>query len=242
MPKVATVPILKDNYVFIPTNEQTKECVIIDPGQADVVKASILKEQLRPRGILLTHHHWDHIGGAQELKKAFDVKIYAPLQEQKLIDFADVYLQENDFVFDAGMQFRIINLPGHTTGHIAYLEEKQNWLFSGDVLFSLGCGRIFDGTVEDHYKSIGKIKALAPNTVIHCTHEYTEMNLKFCLEKFPEDLVLKKFAQHVQELRSQGKATVPFLLSQELELNPFLKVKNEADFIALREERNSFKA
>ncbi|MBS1971700.1 MAG: hydroxyacylglutathione hydrolase [Bdellovibrionales bacterium] len=241
MLKVSAVPILKDNYVFIPTNGQTKECVIIDPGQADAVKSFILKEHLRPRGILLTHHHWDHIGGAQELKKAFDVKIYAPLKEQKLIDFADVYLQENDFVFEAGMQFRIIDLPGHTMGHIAYLEEKQKWLFSGDVLFSLGCGRIFDGTIEDHYKSLGKIKALDPSTIIHCTHEYTEMNLKFCLEKFPEDPALKNFAQHVQALRSQGKPTVPFPLNQELELNPFLKAKNEADFIALREERNNFK-
>lgn len=242
MLKVSTVPILKDNYVFIPRNLQTKDCVVVDPGQADPIKSFILKEHLRPTAILLTHHHWDHIGGAQELKKTFGVKIYAPLKEQKLIDFADVYLKEGDVVAEAGMQFRVLDVPGHTMGHIAYWEEKQKWLFSGDVIFSLGCGRIFDGTIEEHYQSIKKIKTLPPETSVHCTHEYTEMNLKFCLEKFPSDPGLAAFSQQVQEIRGRGDATVPFPLRQEMDLNPFLKAESEADFLALREERNNFKA
>lgn len=242
MLKVSTVPILKDNYVFLPRNSQTKDCVVIDPGQADAVKSYILKEHLRPTAILLTHHHWDHIGGAQELKKAFGIKIYAPLKEQKLIDFADQYLNEGDLVHEAGMQFRVLDLPGHTLGHIAYWEEKQKWLFSGDVLFSLGCGRIFDGTIEEHYQSLKKIKHLPPDTIVHCTHEYTEMNLKFCLQKFPADPALVAFSKQVHETRARGEATVPFPLSQELELNPFLKAESEADFISLREERNNFTA
>jgi hydroxyacylglutathione hydrolase len=242
MLKVSIIPILKDNYVFIPRNDKTKECIVVDPGQADVIKNFILKEHLRPRAILLTHHHWDHIGGAQELKKSFDVKIYAPLKEQKLIDFADVYLQENDMVYEAGLHLRTLELPGHTMGHIAYWEEKQKWLFSGDVLFSLGCGRIFDGTIEDHYHSLQKIKSLPVDTLIYCTHEYTEMNLKFCLKKYPEDPGLKNFASQIEAVRSRLEATVPFSLRQELELNPFLKATTEADFIALREERNHFTA
>lgn len=240
MLKVFSVPILKDNYVFIPANLKTKECVIVDPGQAEPVKNFILKEHLRPRAILLTHHHWDHIGGAQELKKAFDVKIYAPEKEQKLIDFATDYVEENDLVHEAGMQFKVVDLPGHTQGHIAYLEAKQHWLFSGDVLFSLGCGRVFDGTIEDHYRSLQKIKSLPPETLVHCTHEYTELNLKFCLQKFPDDVELKSFAEKVHEIRSQGLPTVPFPLQQELDLNPFLKVPTEQAFVELREERNHF--
>lgn len=240
MLKVFSVPILKDNYIFIAANLVTKECVIIDPGQAEAVKSFILKEQLRPRAILLTHHHWDHIGGVQDLKKSFDVKIYAPEKEQKMISFADDYLQEGDLVHEAGFEFKILDLSGHTFGHIAYWEEKQNWLFSGDVLFSLGCGRIFDGRIEDHYQSILRIKNLPPETWIYCTHEYTELNLGFCLKKYPEDSALLAFAEKVRELRLNHQATVPFQLKQELALNPFLKVGSEDEFVALREERNSF--
>jgi len=240
MLKVLSVPILKDNYVFIPSNLKTKECVIVDPGQAEPVKNFILKEQLRPRAILLTHHHWDHIGGAQELKKIFDVKIYAPEKEQKLIDFANEYLHEGQSVNEAGMEFKVLDVPGHTLGHIAYWEEEQQWLFSGDVIFSLGCGRVFDGTMEEHYQSLQKIKSLPRETRIHCTHEYTELNLQFCLQKHPNDPALRAFAETVRELRSRHEPTVPFSLQQELDLNPFLKAESEADFIALREERNQF--
>jgi len=242
MLKVSIIPILTDNYVFVPTNTQTKNCVLIDPGQPEEVKSFILKENLRPTAILLTHHHWDHVGGAQELRKEFGLKIYAPHREKKLIDFADIFLKDGDVVHEAGMSFHVLELAGHTLGHIAYWEEKQNWLFSGDVLFNLGCGRIFDGTVEEHYKSLSKIKTLPPETMIHCTHEYTEMNLKFCLKKFPGDPELIAFEKYVHDVRARGEATVPFSLRQQLELNPFLKAESEKDFISLREERNGFKA
>jgi hydroxyacylglutathione hydrolase len=240
MLKIFSVPILKDNYVFLPSNLKTKDCLIVDPGQTEPVKNFILQQHLRPRAILLTHHHWDHIGGAQDLKKYFNVKIYAPKKERKTIDFADEYLEENDLVREAGFQFKVLELPGHTMGHIAYWEEKQQCLFSGDVLFSLGCGRVFDGSIEEHYHSLLKIKELPPETWIYCTHEYTELNLHFCLQKFPEDLALKQFASHIHALREKQEATLPFKLQQELKLNPFLKVHSEVEFIALREERNHF--
>ncbi|WP_413291310.1 hydroxyacylglutathione hydrolase [Bdellovibrio sp. HCB337] len=240
MLKVFLIPILKDNYVFVAANLKTKECVIVDPGQAAPVKNLILKEQLRPRAILLTHHHWDHIGGVQELKKSFDVRIYAPEKEQKSIDFADQYLSDGDAVREAGFNFKTLDLSGHTYGHIGYWEEKQNWLFSGDVLFSMGCGRIFDGSIEDHYRSLLKIKNLPPETWVYCTHEYTELNLGFCQKKFPQDQELQSFAEQVRSLRQNNEPTVPFQLKQELALNPFLKVNNETEFITLREERNSY--
>lgn len=240
MPKVFLIPILSDNYVFVAVNLQTKECIIVDPGQAAPVKNLILKEQLRPRAIFLTHHHWDHIGGAQELKKTFDTKVYAPEKEQKTIDFADEYLQQGTLIREAGFEFKILDLSGHTHGQIGYWEEKKNWLFGGDALFSLGCGRVFDGKVADHYQSLLKIKNLPPETWIYCSHEYTELNLGFSLKKFPEDSALRDFNEKVRVLRQNKVPTVPFQLKQELALNPFLKVSNEAEFIALREERDQF--
>lgn len=240
MLKVFTIPILKDNYIFVAANTQTKECVIVDPGLAEPVKNFILKEQLRPRAILLTHHHWDHIGGVQDLKKSFDLRIYAPEKEQKIIHFADTYLQEGQSVLEAGFEFKVLDLSGHTYGHIGYWEESQKWLFSGDVLFSLGCGRVFDGTLEEHYQSLKKIKQLPADTWVYCTHEYTELNLQFCENKFPQDPALKEFAAQVHERRKNNQATVPFQLRQELELNPFLKAETANDFKELREERNHF--
>lgn len=240
MRKVFLVPILKDNYVFIPTHLESRECVIIDPGQAAPVESFIIKHQLRPRAILLTHHHWDHIGGAQELRKSFDIEISAPQKEQRLIDFADHYCQEGEILSLAGFHFAVLDLPGHTLGHIGFWEKSQAWLFSGDVLFSLGCGRVFDGTLPEHYQSLQKIKSLPANTLIHCTHEYTELNLGFCLKKSAHDPELQAFAARVQSLREQDQPTVPFLLEQELHLNPFLNTPHLGAFTALREERDHF--
>lgn len=214
--------------------------MIIDPGLADPVRSFLLKEQLRPRAILLTHHHWDHIGGAQDLKKSFDLRIYAPQKERKTIHFAETYVQEGQKVMEAGFEFQVLDLSGHTAGHIGYWEQKQQWLFSGDVLFSLGCGRVFDGNVEDHFQSLQKIKHLPPETWIYCTHEYTELNLRFCQEKLAQDPHLESFAAKIHELRQRHEPTVPFQLRQELELNPFLKEMKSEEFIALREERNQF--
>jgi hydroxyacylglutathione hydrolase len=162
------------------------------------------------------------------------------LKEQKLIPFAHQYLEEGQEVPILGTKFKILDLSGHTLGHIGYWNPEEHWLFSGDVLFSLGCGRIFDGTVEDHYRSLEKIKNLPPETWVYCTHEYTELNLKFCLQRFPKEEALKTFAEKVQALRHENKPTVPFPLQQELELNPFLKTHGFEEFRLLREERNHF--
>lgn len=243
MLKVFSIPILSDNYVHVLANLKTRECVLIDPGQSAPVQNFLLKENLHPQVILLTHHHWDHIGGAQELKKIFNLKVYAPLKERKFIEFADEYLQEGDLVRAAGFKLQVLDLSGHTLGHLGYWEERQKWLFSGDVLFGLGCGRVFDGTLEDHYQSLGKIKSLPMDTWVYCTHEYTELNLKFCLKKFPEDPALLEFARKIQQRHEQQAtvlSTVPFTLKQELDLNPFLKTSSFEEFAALREERNQF--
>lgn len=240
MLKVFSLPILNDNYVHIPVNTETHECLFVDPGVAGPVKDFVLRQQLQPRNIFLTHHHWDHIGGAQELMKSFSVQTYAPLKEAKLIDFADKYLVENDVLEVLGSRFQVLDLSGHTRGQIGYWNPEAKWLFCGDALFSLGCGRVFDGSIEAHYQSLSKIRQLPPDTQIFCTHEYTELNLRFCQQELPQDSALDSFAQKVGELRKQHQPTVPFLLQQELELNPFLKVNSLEEFRQLREKRDRF--
>lgn len=249
MLKVFSIPILKDNYVHLITDLTHKTCIVIDPGVAGPVIEFITAQKLNPMAILLTHHHGDHTNGTEELRDHFREQggpvVYAPAREKADIPFADKYLLPEDRLKIANFEFQVLSLPGHTLGHIAFYEPHQGWLFSGDVIFSLGCGRIFEGTMEQQFKSLQVIKALPPGTEIYCTHEYTWMNTQFCLEYGVETLgiskiTLQNFAKKVQETRQQGKPTVPFSLQQELDLNPFLKAASLAEFQAIREARNHY--
>lgn len=248
MLKVFSLPVLKDNYVHILADLDRGTCVIVDPGEAAPVLKFISENKLRPLAILLTHHHWDHTDGVKEIQKTIQessaskapLLVYAPAREKSDIPFADHYMLAGDRLKIMELDFEILALPGHTLGHIAYYEAEQAWLFSGDVLFSLGCGRVFEGTMVQHYESLQKLKALPPETTVYCTHEYTERNTLFCLQEFPESRPLQLFLEKVRALRAKGMATVPFQLKQELELNPFLQAKDLPSFTALREARNYF--
>jgi hydroxyacylglutathione hydrolase len=249
MLKVFSIPILKDNYVHVIVDQDSRNCLIIDPGVAGPVIDFITTYRLKPQAVLLTHHHGDHTGGTEEIRDFFrDVGgpvIYAPVRERADIPFADRYLLPGDVLKILGLELQILGLPGHTHGHIAFYEATQGWLFSGDVLFSLGCGRIFEGTFEEQFCSLQTLKALPPQTTVYCTHEYTWMNAQFCLTQTAHaasapTVPLQRFAAHVQELRAAGQPTVPFSLQQELELNPFLRARTLQEFTSLREARNYF--
>jgi hydroxyacylglutathione hydrolase len=243
MLKVFSLPALKDNYIHIVADLERKTCLIFDPGEAAPVLEFLAKEKLQPLGILITHHHWDHTDGIQELQKETAsgknrIKVYAPAREKADIPTADHFLLAGDLLKVMGLEFRILPLPGHTQGHIAFYEANHGWLFSGDVLFSLGCGRIFEGTMSQHYESLQSLKTLPASTLVYSAHEYTEVNTRFCLEQEPENQALRNFYEKVRTLRAEGTPTIPFSLQQELELNPFLRAPNLKRFSELREARN----
>jgi hydroxyacylglutathione hydrolase len=204
------------------------------------------QNKLQPRAILLTHHHPDHTDGVKELQGQFDLPVYSAADENRKLPFQTKQLSPKDKLRVGPFCFTILELPGHTRDHIAYWEEDRNWLFSGDVLFGLGCGRIFDGTIEQMYESLQKLKKLPDQTLVFCTHEYTEKNLHFCKRISPTDNLspiggseeLDIYENQLQHQLLRGVPSVPLKLSLEKRVNPFLVARNLTEFSTLRELRN----
>jgi hydroxyacylglutathione hydrolase len=232
MSHVELIPIFDDNYVFMIVEEN--EAVLVDPGDARAALALIEQKNLSLKAVLVTHHHPDHIGGLPKIKIKFpNTPIYASLKNKTQIPLATHFVKEGDRV----LGFAVMELPGHTLGHIAYYDQRNNRLFSGDVLFGLGCGRLFEGTPEVAFNSLSRIKALPAHTLVYCTHEYTETNLKFCKSLNMNILDYEKTL--LQKIKVMSPS-VPLNLGSELESNPFLKCDNVQDFAALRNQRNTF--
>ncbi len=219
------IPIFQDNFVFVIHN--TKDAIVVDPGEPLAVMEYLNKFQLKCQMILITHHHADHIDGVLELKNKFLCPVYAPLKNQLQLDqLATDWVKEGDVVMFQDLKFEVLELPGHTLGHIAYSLLQQKWIFSGDVLFALGCGRLFEGSFEKMFKSLQKIKALDNRTLIFCTHDYFSNNQRFCLK---------------ENISFQGYRPVhPLLLEQEKKFNPFLMAADVPSFQRVREKRNQF--
>ncbi len=244
--RVELIPIFDDNYVFVLIDSKNQEALVVDPGESLATKNFLKEKNLKLRGILLTHHHNDHIGGAENLKKEFQAPVYAPLKNKNQIPFADIYLSDGERIEFGTVNFEILALPGHTIGHIAFWNAEKRWLFSGDVLFGLGCGRLFEGTPDQAYKSLQRIKALPAQSLVYCTHEYTEANLQFCkmLGMYDDapilggDEDLELYENELRGKRELGLPSVPLKLFIELKVNPFLLAKDVPQFAHLRELRN----
>jgi hydroxyacylglutathione hydrolase len=226
--KVILIPIFTDNYVYVLTDD-SKKCFIVDPGLAYPVCDIVEELGLTPTHLLITHSHPDHIGGVTDVQKRFP-KI-------KKIDFYSCPTDTEFFKWNE-RPFTVFKTPGHWPDHICFFEESSHILFCGDILFRFGCGRIFDGTFEQLYSSLQKIKTLPNDTQVYCTHEYTQQNLAFCIKQ-----VLVDPSQFSEEER-QGVETIPTLpvnLEVELKYNPFLKVATLEGLKRLRILRNGFK-
>jgi len=227
------IEAFQDNYIWLIHNDQNS--IIVDPGDSKPVVSALERKKLNLVAILITHHHADHIGGVIELQEKYPhIKIFAPQKDK--YDFVNISLKNGDEINIPELQinYKIIEIPGHTQGHIAYYDMKN--LFCGDTLFACGCGRIFDGTHEQMYNSLKKISALPKSTKIYCAHEYTKKNIAFALSLNPNDVNLKSR----EKLLSNVKNTIPSSLEEELKTNPFLKCTSFEAFKKLRDLKDQY--
>ncbi len=239
MLNVLAVPAFQDNYLWLLHEDNGCECYAVDPGDAEVIEGALKTEGLELAGILLTHHHWDHTGGVEALTAGRSIPIYGPNSDK--IPQVTHPLQEGDQVhLSGGLSLSILEVPGHTLDHIAYVDETSASLFCGDALFAGGCGRMFEGKAPQMQASLAKLAALPANTKVYCAHEYTQANLQFALAVEPGNQRLTERIKTVDTLRSEEKATVPSLLADELETNPFLRwgVKPVVDAASNRAQRS----
>lgn len=229
---VTIIPILNDNYSYL--IKSAGKTAIIDPGEAKPVIDYLEEHDLHLDYILNTHHHGDHISGNAALKDKYGAIIAGPKSESHKIAALDQHLTEADQFIFGDESAQIIETPGHTLGHICFYFAESKILFSGDTLFSMGCGRLFEGTPEQMWDSLEKINALPDETMIYCGHEYTASNGAFCLTQEPDNHALKERMAQVKALRANNEPTVPVSLATEKETNVFLRAKNATHFAELR--------
>lgn len=257
MLNVLTVPAFQDNYLWLIHDKV--HAAVVDPGDAAPILAALQAHKLSLVAILLTHHHADHAGGVPELLRHFQVPVYGPRKES--IDGVSRPLGEGDrpSIPELGLDLEVLDVPGHTRGHIAYVARRQGWVFCGDTLFAGGCGRLFEGTPQQMVESLAKLSALPDDTKVYCAHEYTLSNLKFAHAAEPGNAVLNARIRNEQAKRDRGEPTVPSTIGLEKATNPFLRYQEKevldtliekqlvstqepiAAFAALREWKNSYR-
>ena len=247
--KVIPVKCLVDNYAYIIKDDSNKLIGVVDPSEAKPISIFLEKQNLKLNYILNTHHHYDHIGGNLELKKKYDCKIVGFFNDRHRIPGIDVVVKENEEWFFGKSIVKILHIPGHTLGHICFFFEKEKIAFTGDTLFSLGCGKIFEGNHKQMLTSLNKIKNLPKETKIYCGHEYSYKNAEFCIKYDEDNINLKKQFERIKKLRSDNLPTIPTYLEDELNSNIFLRcdqndlkiklnMKNQEDFKVFRKVRD----
>jgi hydroxyacylglutathione hydrolase len=219
--KIIQIPLLRDNYGYLIVCEKTKNAAIIDPSEAEPVLARIDQEQVSLQAILNTHHHRDHTGGNEGILAKCKAEVYGHKSDSGRIHGLSRGVDEGDEIQIGELKGTVLFIPGHTTGHVAYLFENN--LFCGDTLFTAGCGRLFEGTPEQMQASLKKLMALPDNTKVYCGHEYTESNLRFAMSVEPKNPKLASRFERVQGLRARGTSTVPSTIEEEKQTNPFLR-------------------
>ncbi len=238
---VVQVPVLTDNYVYLAHDSASGETAVIDPAVAEPVLAAAAARGWTITQILNTHWHPDHVGGNLAIVAATGARVTGPKREAARIPGLDRAVGGGDSVSVGASMARVIDVPAHTAGHIAYAFEADGVLFPGDTLFALGCGRLFEGDAGQMFDALGRLMALDPATMVYCAHEYTQSNARFAITVEPENRDLQARIVEIDAARAQGLPTVPFTLATEAATNPFVRAADVAELAARRSAKDGFR-
>tara|TARA_Y100000588_G_scaffold361709_1_gene422771 strand:- start:7 stop:726 length:720 start_codon:yes stop_codon:yes gene_type:complete len=238
--KIKIISCLQDNYSYILIDDKTNSACVIDPSESKPIINYIEKKKLELKFILNTHHHYDHVGGNKELKEKYEANVIGFEGDKDRIPEIDICLGDKEIWKSDKFEAKIYHIPGHTLGHICYHFFNQNILFTGDTLFSLGCGKIFEGTYEQMFSSLNLIKSFPKKTKIYCGHEYTLKNSDFCLKYDKNNTALKNKILSIKDYLKRGLPTIPSTIEEELNCNIFLRSINLETFSKLRDLKDNF--
>ena len=238
--EVEIIRCLQDNYSYIIIDKSNLNACVIDPSEAKPIINYVENNNIKLKYILNTHHHYDHVGGNIELKKRYNSQVVGFEGDKNRIPEIDILVKDKQIWKKDNFEAKIYHVPGHTSGHIAFYFFKQKKIFTGDTLFSLGCGRIFEGTYKQMFSSLNKIKKLPKNTKIYCGHEYTLQNSNFCIANDSRNLKLQRKIIKIKEKLKNNLPTMPSVLIDEIECNIFLKAKDLKSFSKLRDLKDNF--
>ena len=236
---IVRVPVLSDNYVWLVHESQSGETLVVDPAVAVPVLAAAEARGWTITQIWNTHWHPDHVGGNAEIKAATGCTITGPADEAERIMTLDVLVRGGDVVQLGGVSAKVIDVPAHTAGHIAYHFESEHAAFVGDTLFAMGCGRLFEGNAAQMYDNMRKLEALGDDTAIYCAHEYTLSNARFAVTVEPDNADLTRRFADVVAARDRGKATVPTTIALERATNPFMRATSVEELAARRAAKDA---
>jgi len=237
--EIVAVPAFADNYLWLVHDEASGETAVVDPGDAAPVLAEAERRGWTISQVWNTHWHPDHTGGNLAIKEATGARVSGPTNEN--IPGRDVALQEGDEVRLGKHVGRVIEVPGHTLGHIALIFDEDAIAFVGDTLFAMGCGRLFEGSPEQMYRSLQRLTALPDDTRLYCAHEYTLSNARFAAHAEPENTAVAERLAETEAMRERGQITLPTTVAQERETNPFVRSTNVEEFARRRSAKDSFR-
>jgi hydroxyacylglutathione hydrolase len=238
MLEVVAVPAFTDNYIWLVRDEASGETAVVDPGDAAPALAEAERRDWRVTQVWNTHHHWDHSGGNLAMKEATGCSVSGPAAEE--IPGRDVALTEGSALRIGDHVGRVIEIPGHTLGHIALILDEDRIAFVGDTLFAMGCGRLFEGTPQQMHGSLLRLTRLPDDVALYCGHEYTLTNARFASHAEPENRAIADRLSEVEALRAAGEITLPTSVAQERATNPFVRASNWQEFARLRTEKDNF--
>ena len=230
MLKIFVINALSDNYIYLLRNEHKNITSVIDPGESEPVLEFLNNKNWHLDEIINTHHHHDHIGGNKKLLDVYKSKLIAPSYENNRISNINIPVSDNETHNIAGVLAKVIHTPGHTLGHVCFYMPEEKYLFSGDTLFYLGCGRVFEGTMDQMWLSLLKLRSLPEDTTVYCGHEYTISNMKFAKYIDNDNALLNEVSLEIKNKREKALPTIPFNLGVEKKINPFLRADDD-DFI-----------